>query len=78
MVSDCRSRGVAVAPQVLAVWLRKYASVEYVEVHHGEELRGRMAAGALAGDRGQAVQAALAGRVEVSREEARLWAAAFG
>eukprot|EP00969_Alexandrium_andersonii_P016566 725328-Alexandrium_andersonii.AAC.1 len=37
-----------------------------------------MAAGASAGHRGQAVQAALAGRCEVSREQARLWAAAFG
>eukprot|EP00969_Alexandrium_andersonii_P191315 8450773-Alexandrium_andersonii.AAC.1 len=37
-----------------------------------------MAAGALAGHRGQAVQGALEGRCEVSREQVRLWAAAFG
>eukprot|EP00969_Alexandrium_andersonii_P248386 10975324-Alexandrium_andersonii.AAC.1 len=37
-----------------------------------------MAAGALAGHRGQAAQAALDSRCQVSREQARLWVAAFG
>eukprot|EP00969_Alexandrium_andersonii_P038419 1682989-Alexandrium_andersonii.AAC.1 len=68
---------MAVSPQVLVAWSRRYAPVEYIEAHHGQELRERIAAGGLAGRRSQAARAALADRCEVSREEARLWRAAF-
>eukprot|EP00969_Alexandrium_andersonii_P145310 6426836-Alexandrium_andersonii.AAC.1 len=51
--------------------------VEYIEAVFGEELRSRIAAGTMAGGRGEAVQAALADRVVASPEQARLWAAEF-
>eukprot|EP00969_Alexandrium_andersonii_P083890 3701714-Alexandrium_andersonii.AAC.1 len=72
------SRNVAVPALVVVAWSRRYAVVEYIEAHHGQELRELIGAGSAAGRRGDAVQAALAARCAVSRQEARLWCAAFG
>eukprot|EP00969_Alexandrium_andersonii_P372518 15481904-Alexandrium_andersonii.AAC.1 len=73
----CSARGVPVSAQELAVWRRRHAVVEHIESYFGEELRRGIACGTLVGRLGPAVQAALSGRCDVSREQARVWAAAF-
>eukprot|EP00969_Alexandrium_andersonii_P126586 5595292-Alexandrium_andersonii.AAC.1 len=50
----------------------------HLEVEFGVELRERIRSGARGGRSSEVVKAALAGRCEVSRQEAARWAAAFG
>eukprot|EP00969_Alexandrium_andersonii_P228299 10082408-Alexandrium_andersonii.AAC.1 len=70
-------RDLAVSAEQVVAWSRRYAAVEYLEAHHGEELR-QLLGGGVAGRRGAVVQAALAERCAVSRQEARVWCLAFG